>query len=843
MSKKFLSGFYQLELSQFRGINHLDIKLASKGIVLLEGRSGTGKTTILEALSFVFYDGAKNSCYPRNERNNKKKPPPTWVRLTFPAEQALEIYRQRRPNLLTVTGPNLNLVDDVAQAYLNDLIGPVDQWLVGGYLKFNKKCAFLSMTSQEKLKFLQELSLPGNFTQIMDKIHKKIIEINSTLAEVNTQLQVYTNLYNKLTTNYAPVSEEWKREEIELLFYNWGVNNFYELKDKITNYYKEEIKKLNNEIMIDQIELTKYQENLKRRESYQKNLEELENKLSSFSSQTDQLKKYQLELEILSEQITLQQKSEQKTKLANLRADLEEKLAKVPNISPRFNLADLLNYQKILEGPSLEELNFKLANYQQSLHYLKILIDVVDRKKLSDNFDNLNLLLEQYPKTSSSAQIEELSQKIYSLELHSKKMVCPTCKEGLWINGNKLELCPTLDNSAKSKEECLADRKKLMDQEAKFQQRKNLEEKIKELNAKLNSWPQQVLPEIKPDGFEAAFKANPDPIRFAHQLEIWINQTSQSLVLREKTPNINIQEEKKIIENWNLRRQWSSELEKIIAAFNAISESQLLPVGPAMELLEKERINLRQKIAKCQEEDKNRQICQAKIDQIKSQIASVCLDKEKGEQLAELLPGKINSQKEMEENLLKTLSDIDNQIKVEEINQVIQTYHEYYNYSEKIRDYLTKLTKIKATIITAEYVLLDNVLDQVNGVLNEILTKIFVEPITVMIRSLRQLKTSDQIKPEINLEINYKGSQFTNVNELSGGEKKRVSIALVIAFSKMGKSPILLLDESLANLNSLDKELAMNTIQNYFMDKLTILVNHDSTEGNYDKIIQMEDIL
>lgn len=139
---QFVNSGYKLRWFRFRKIKNLEVNFPPSGIVLLDGRSGIGKTSILEAISFVLYDDAGNTCYPRQERASKRKHDPTWVELTFPT--GLIIFRQRRPNLLRVKSLNssIDLTDDSAQSYIDRTLGSVNSWLAGGYLQQLKMCSF-----------------------------------------------------------------------------------------------------------------------------------------------------------------------------------------------------------------------------------------------------------------------------------------------------------------------------------------------------------------------------------------------------------------------------------------------------------------------------------------------------------------------------------------------------------------------------------------------------------------------------------------------------------------------------------------------------------------------------
>ena len=153
---------------------------------------------------------------------------------------------------------------------------------------------------------------------------------------------------------------------------------------------------------------------------------------------------------------------------------------------------------------------------------------------------------------------------------------------------------------------------------------------------------------------------------------------------------------------------------------------------------------------------------------------------------------------------------------------------------------MSNLQKIRSTLITAEYVILDATLTELNIIIGQILNALFQEPITVTLRSLRQVKKDERIKPEINLEITYKGSEFGSLSELSGGEKAKVSLSLMIAFSRCSRAPFVLLDESLSSLDVVTKEAAVEVLKQYLGAKLALVVNHDTTEDIYSSVIKLD---
>jgi len=225
----------------------------------------------------------------------------------------------------------------------------------------------------------------------------------------------------------------------------------------------------------------------------------------------------------------------------------------------------------------------------------------------------------------------------------------------------------------------------------------------------------------------------------------------------------------------------------------------------------------------------------AQHTQIKKQIEGIVIeevDRSRLEQLEKDL-------QEVTQELQELRKGIAAQLQLLQMIEMFNKYESALSKEKKITERISSLQKVRSTLITAEYIILDTILSNLNVIIADVLGILFKEPITVTLRSLRQLKTNDRIKPEINIEIYYKGAEFTSLNELSGGEKSRVSLALVIAFARIGKNPFLLLDESLSSLDVTTKEMAITAIKRYLSNKLVIAVNHDTTEGVYDSVLRL----
>ena len=155
--------------------------------------------------------------------------------------------------------------------------------------------------------------------------------------------------------------------------------------------------------------------------------------------------------------------------------------------------------------------------------------------------------------------------------------------------------------------------------------------------------------------------------------------------------------------------------------------------------------------------------------------------------------------------------------------------------TEEILEHTTEL-KLKAQKI--EIVQLEDCINNINTVLKQTLEMFFSDPITLTLHLFKKNKDGN-IKPGLNLDIQYHGCKYDDVNSLSGGESDRISLALLIALNYVSNSPFILMDECVSSLDGDLKENCISCIKN-IEDKTVIIIDHDTTmEGFYDQVLEI----
>lgn len=839
---------YILRWSRFRKIPHFEIRFPSTGIVLLDGKSGVGKTSILEAISFVLYDNAGNSCYPRHERASKKKHEPTWVELYCPgiSGSMLHIYRQRRPNLLRIRGDGIALQDDAAQAYIDRIFGSYNHWLVGGYLQQSQMSSFFSMSSDDKLALLQQMSPKESgvesFEALLAKTNDKIRETTSRHQEVEMQVKLYSEMYMRLY-NQCPDNIKnqklWTSEQLLEIFQQYSLKSPTEttypqqlqlLLQTIQTKSNQKIQSIRTEISQLQMSIVQIKERLKQKEELVQRLQKVTQELEKMppSQPLDQLEK---ELSNITEQILSAQASERRNQLLAAKTQLQMRLDQIPAETSPYSWSQLDFFERILSGPSREQIEQECQEIALAKKYQSQVQIYQYQESLRQQIQQLERQLETYPKTSRADEIEVINKKIWALSLQQKKLVCPKCKTALTYNNGRLEpFEEDVCSEHMSITDLQAQKTRLQEEEIRFQQRDRIEKKLAQLKQQLAQ---------SPDGGNAEKPSSPP--KYANvpvnQLDLKLSQLQQIKSDWDKIlPDLtSVKHERQKLSHAQERAQLIREIDRLTKELSSLRSSGDTPVE--IRSLETRRDEIQKKIQEIRSIETQRVALTATRDQLSNQIKSY--PDQSFDEYEQRLKH-LQSELELEVNTLKDWeSRISAQLQVHQLVEIWNQHERYKKIYFELGARLASFQKIRATLIAAEYIILDSILEEINQTVSEILDILFTEPISVTVRSLKQLKTDARIKPQINCQIVCDGAECAKITDLSGGEGTRVSLALAIAFSRFSNNPFLLLDESLSTLDVVAKETAIKMIRKYLPNKLIIAVNHDTTVGVYDTVIKL----
>lgn len=148
---------------------------------------------------------------------------------------------------------------------------------------------------------------------------------------------------------------------------------------------------------------------------------------------------------------------------------------------------------------------------------------------------------------------------------------------------------------------------------------------------------------------------------------------------------------------------------------------------------------------------------------------------------------------------------------------------------------LTKATEAERQSLTAA-------MAEINTYLNQILKRLFTNiPISVEISTTKELKSKKKpISQRFDIKIFYNNCEYGSSNQLSGGEKDRLSLAITLAMSLKFGGTLLFLDETLASLDTELKSEAVALLKEYCVGRTIVCVAHEETEGIYNHVIRIK---
>ncbi len=151
---------------------------------------------------------------------------------------------------------------------------------------------------------------------------------------------------------------------------------------------------------------------------------------------------------------------------------------------------------------------------------------------------------------------------------------------------------------------------------------------------------------------------------------------------------------------------------------------------------------------------------------------------------------------------------------------------------------LAALEEMRQLAEKVQYKCLEETILSINNAMNSVFNKVFDDDIHVELKLFRQIKSNKRTKPHVNCTIHYKGMAYEQPSALSGGEKNRLNLGMILALNLVSSSPILLLDECLNFLNTRLRGRCVSAVQNVINGKKTVLcISHEDNEACYDQII------
>jgi exonuclease SbcC len=838
---------------------HLDTSydITSGSMTLLKGESGAGKSTILQAIFWALY-GSMRGIY--NNSGQIKK-----CSVTLQINHLL-IYRQKRPELLKVTILNPNdhtektYEDAVAQQIIDQAFGTKDLWKACSYISQKERCSLLSGSAADRLTLLNQLSFhQDNPKDYIMRIDQELKGINKSFTESQGGFTTQLNLYTQ-ELNSRPVTVTLSDQDIEIL-----EREISQLEADITKLHQDVLTHERNLGSYNMIcnQLSQYRSRLDsikvinfieqdykvKVDSYQTEISQIRDMMVSannYITLKNQRDHIQTQIQTIQSQIQSTDKNIEyiQSELVTTKLELDSVGIDYTNIEVNQNMVWNTNNQENTRKQNISHSAELGVEYDQTV--INAIIselqgEITIAQNISRNIQTYNRLkslqtqLKSYPFTEPTNEcISDLEKQNQDLILEISEMKkglellkCPECLKSLRYVNNQLV----------SGDRDPVDPKDIAELETKY--RNNIHtissyRSILQLQSQIQSVESQ-LDGVDISELEKQMK-NPPNIHIKQQkisalarIQIVDPPKYSSKLL--KTILSYKQSVNNISDLQQSRDKLISQLDQLTVQLNNI----VLPTVPSYDNTElNNRIShLEGETTKLNQHRQNYLDQQSTINQINSNIKS--LQDQKGAIEKLLNPNArtiYDTTKEMISELKKRYREaLYAQTMVQKQKQLEIKRQEVI----KLNEDLTSLQRLKQNAITVECKQLQDTVDTINQTLGDILPLFFNEPIEMVLQLYKTLKTKKQVKPGLNIVIKYKGVEYDNINQLSGGEGDRLSLALVLSLNQVSNSPVVLLDEVISSLDGPVKEACVQAMKT--LNKTTICVDHEGVEGHYDKTI------
>ena len=416
-----------LELSNFANIKSKKLEIDDVGIILINGDSGVGKSTIFNALTFVFYDHLGLSFYPRGSEPNQT----IYVKLTY--SNGNVFYRQKRKDLFMITYEGVTYKNDQAEELVNKMFGSMNLFLSSTYLAQDDKWFFLNLKNSEKLTVLQEIAdcNPLYYEEYQRKCNNKLIQTSNKISELNVKHEVQVGIYNNTLSQLQDKVDIVKWDENTIQTYK----NYFKISDNVNfddygsfilNEWRP-LKMSEYESKLSELQLIR-DKNLRdktKQEQILLNLANLRNKLSGINVNSfDEIPLMDDKIREYNEKILFLKLNNKRQILISTIQTLENKLNENGVISqPKHSIDELNGMLKILSYP-IDKIRQKLKLLDDMNKYYsdKKTYDL-EFKKYKDEINELdkeineNFLIKRNITDKYNGKRREIDEK-YKIDLH-----------------------------------------------------------------------------------------------------------------------------------------------------------------------------------------------------------------------------------------------------------------------------------------------------------------------------------------------------------------------------------------------------------------------------------------
>lgn len=775
----------ELALTNFRCWEEKCLSIPSSGICLINGRSGKGKSSILNSILYAVTGKIKNIT-----TINKKS---TKVVLKI---DNITITRSRGPNRLTLKKDDKIYENDEAQGIINDIFG--SEFSNTSYIDQDNIYSFVFLSPSDKMEFLEKLLLNNyNIEKIRDTIRMAISKTKSDYTSEESKINTLESLLDK------SISDELVIDKVKVTKLNYEkildklISN-QEISEKNIKIIKSKIKKLEDE-QVAYLKINDKIVNIKMLKDNPVYIEYLE-----YSN------KYNIKDVIISLEESKEYyiKNRELLNLTDKYNELSEKYKKIKD-NNQSEIEKLNREKQELESEIKDKTKGiskkRVSELEKCIELVDILASLDD--KLKDNRDFDEDIKKEIEILENNKDILTKKQKLLSdIE---KFYTCPSCTTTLKISDNKLVLSSSSVNKVDSsvvKQEIESLKSDIKKSESSVYSLKKQQTIYQQTEQQYNDFFDQL------DNLRGDIDCDKDYIN--KEIELILKHIDISKKIQSILEDRICQDIKKDID------LIKSKIDKIqINEIKDIKDEQdyLKCVEKISKL--KQFISLDDKIKYLEKEIGDSNIPNKSYQEL------ICSERER-----------LESYITKNDNYNMYIDQIKNWNRIRNMKESIE---ESSKNKQSLSDRLRCLVKLRDHVKTSEQKCISDFINSLNDHASIYIEQFFPdEDIKVELKTTQETKSTGKEKVALNFELTYRQISG-DLSYLSGGERDRVNLAFTLAFSEIINNRILLLDECISSLDAETTNIVLENLKEKYKGKLVILVSHQANLGFFDKVIEI----
>jgi ABC-type dipeptide/oligopeptide/nickel transport system ATPase subunit/Holliday junction resolvase len=832
----------QLQLTNFLCYDNLKLNIPLHNSVLIKGGSGQGKSSILKSIAWVLYGSNIKKIAPLKAPNAK-----TSVSLAF---ENISVTRSTHPKKLILVYNKEEYEDFDAQTKINMLFGQYDIWLATSYIQQQTQNNFLIASNAEKMSMLNMLAFhndnPAVYIEKIDNMLQKCLHLQEfKLDAFNKQMVKFNSEDLSAAVHIINSQEEIDQINNDIITLNKERVVLQEAKTKrdiamgIKNNKEEELKHLiatyDNQCYLKvQDTYTNTLVNNTLQGTYDKNnigiLEQTIQQLKTSNAIFCMLDKYDTSKtfytdEDLSNSILMEKQYETNNAILK-QFDLSHEQEEINNcISYYYDLLAAQDY--LVVKNEYEEIILSLDKTKKELESINAALDKILTDK-SEVKPIIDLTLLEREVNTLFLKLGDLKKQ--QIELNSA-IKCPHChNDVLYNNGTLCKLNNNIDIK-KIEDLILCTNQEYNDKtiEIKKLKQHNIDTQALlnkynidyEKNLVLKQHSEQTLTQLTNKHTTLVAKLNTlkssactKVLKASEKEQIYNAITKLKSIKLTNKPAIS----SFVIKNALTYQEYSNK-------YKLIDDNYKAPFDISSYIEQLEKIIKEYKINYYKNET-----LYNNITTLQTQLEKIVIETDVSENLTHIDSTITNLHtKLINHNKAKVIIDMHNEVTLQREELVLL--------SKKIE----ALNQLKNYSIDIECKILQSVVDNINSCLFDVCVSLF-DDLKMELSLFKTLKGGKNItKPYVNFNIYYKSGIFDSVNELSGGEKDRVSLAVTLSLNKLAPCKLMMFDEVTAGIGTELKNTVVKTVREHFSGT-ALYISYDGIEGIYDYIIDVDEL-